>query len=186
MYVGKLRTYYWDYSAPGPPVTDNNTPYSSCLMELAALPGDNIPSIAVGEIRDKTGQRVATNYGGSTMLSQGVSEMVISAFYKTRKVHVAERLDTSVPALENRFAQVGMASKRAFVANVAPTDFIVLGALTELNYNISSSAARLFVAGVGVGTKQAVINVGLDLRVVDSKTLRTVYVFQPSKANNRI
>ena len=165
----------------GPPVTDNGTPYSSCLMALAAHPGDNLPSIGVGEIRDKTGQRVATNYSGSTMLTQGVSEMVISALYKTRKVHVSERLDTSVSALEHRFAEVGMGSKKDFVANVAPTDFIVLGALTELNYNISSNASRLYVAGIGAASKQAVINVGLDLRVVNSKTLRTVHVVSLQK-----
>jgi curli biogenesis system outer membrane secretion channel CsgG len=159
----------------GPPVTSNDTPYSACLQRLADAPGDNLPSISVGDIRDKTGQRVATNYSGSTVLTQGVSEMLISALYKTRKVHLLERLDTSVSALENRFSQLGMGKKEYFQADISPSDFVILGALTELNYNIVSQGARLYIAGVGGGSKQAVINVGLDLRVIDAKTLRTVY-----------
>jgi len=160
----------------GPPVTDNATPYSACLEGLVVLPGSNLPTIGVGEIRDKTGQKIATNYGGSTVLTQGVSEMVISALYKTGKVHIAERLDPSVSALEHRFGQLGMSTKDRVEINAVPTDFIILGALTELNYNIVSRAARLYISGIGIGSKQAIINVGLDLRVINSKNLRTVYV----------
>lgn len=59
---------------------------------------------------------------------------------------------------------------------VLPSHFVVLGALTELNYNISSGGTRLFVSGIGAGLRTAVINVGLDLRMVDIRTFRTVYV----------
>ncbi len=160
----------------GPPVTDNNTPYSRCLAGLASVPGDNLPVIAVGDIRDKTGQRVATNYSGSTVLSQGVSEMLISALYKTRKVSIAERLDIGVTALEQKIGQMGMLARGPVDVKAPATNFVILGALTELNYNIVSDGARLFVAGIGGGSKRVVINVGLDLRVVESRTLRTVYV----------
>jgi curli production assembly/transport component CsgG/holdfast attachment protein HfaB len=38
------------------PVTNNDTPYSACLSELAMASGENLPARAVGEIADKTGQ----------------------------------------------------------------------------------------------------------------------------------
>ena len=160
----------------GAPVTDNQTPYSLCLGELAKLPAGNPPQIAVGDIRDKTGQRSNDYYTDSSMLTQGVSEMLISALYKTRRVGIAERMDLSIPMTEKQLAEMNLLAGRGLNLAPTPVDFIVLGALTELNYNILSSGTRLFINGIGGGVRQATINVGLDLRVVDVRTFRTLYV----------
>src|SRR5262249_28676835 len=60
--------------------------------------------------------------------------------------------------------------------SIRGTDFVVLGALTELNYNIVSEGAKLSVSGIGAGARTVVINVGLDLRVVNSRTFDVAYV----------
>ncbi|XKE40568.1 curli production assembly/transport component CsgG [Cobetia sp. UIB-001] len=161
----------------GPPVTSNNTPYSECLVSLSRIQGaTNLPVIAVGQVTDKTGQRSYSTVTESAAVTQGVSEMLISALYKTRKVHLTERLDVRVPLAEQQlFENKAMAYSPRKLA-VLPSHFVVLGALTELNYNISSGGARLFVSGIGAGLRTAVINVGLDLRMVDIRTFRTVYV----------
>ena len=72
------------------PVTDNSTPYSQCLAELAQAPGENLPVFAVGEVADKTGQISDEN---GYALTQGVSEMLISALFKSGKTFQAERFD---------------------------------------------------------------------------------------------
>lgn len=102
--------------------------------------------------------------------------MVISAFFKTRQVNLAERLDPRIALAEQQLIQQELIKSPAGVVNIAPSHFLVLGALTELNYNIHSGGERLFIAGIGASRRAAVINVGLDLRLVDINSLGTVYV----------
>jgi len=56
------------------------------------------------------------------------------------------------------------------------SDFIIVGALTELNYNIVSDGAGLFISGIGASGRTVVINVDLDVRVVNSQTFDVAYV----------
>ncbi len=156
-------------------VTNNDTPYSQCLGELKEHPANNLPVFAVGEIADKTGQ-VNTDDNGHA-LTQGASEMVISALAKTGKVHMVERLDLRIPLAEVKLAEQKKLSRSTEDYGKLPaSDFILVGALTELNYNIVSGGAQLFVSGVGGGGRMVVVNVALDLRVIDSKNFAIRYV----------
>lgn len=157
------------------PVTNNDTPYTRCLGDLAALPGDHLPVISVGEVADKTGQR--EGLAESSVVSQGISEMVMSAFYKTGKTRMVERFDLRIPLAENKMAETKMITQaNQKVGPVRASDFVVLGALTELNYNILSEGAGLFVQGAGARGRTVIINVGLDLRMVNAQTFDVVYV----------
>lgn len=160
----------------GSPVTDNKTPYTVCLSALGAHPRANRPTLAIGQIMDKTGRRAFDNVNESSELTQGVSEMLISAFFKTKQVNLAERIDARIALAEQQLIDQKLIRNRIGPVDVAPAHFLILGALTELNYNIASGGARLYVAGIGGSRRTAVINVGLDLRVVDMRTLATVYV----------
>lgn len=157
------------------PVTNNPTPYSSCLDALAQLPGNNFPVFAVGEVSDKTGQ---INYDeNGHALSQGAAEMMISALHKTGKARLVERLDLRIPLAEVKLAEQGRLNRTIDDYGQLPaSDFIVTGALTELNYNIVSEGAQLFVRGIGGGARTVVINVALDVRVINSKTFAVSYV----------
>ena len=157
------------------PVTSNPTPYTQCLTNLAAISGNHIPTFAVGEVADKTGQ---VNYQeNGHQLSQGISEMVISALYKTGKARLVERLDLRIPLAEVKLAEQGRLSHGLDdYARLPASDFVLTGALTELNYNIVSGGAQAFVTGIGAGAKTVVINVALDLRVVNSRTFAVDYV----------
>ncbi len=157
------------------PVTDNDTPYSQCLAELADIPADNLPVFSVGEVADKTGQINLDDNGRA--ISQGISEMVISALFKTRKANLVERLDLRIPLAEMKLAEQKRLDRDIDSYDKLPaSDFIVVGALTELNYNISSGGAQLYVKGIGGGIRTVVINVALDLRVVDSRNFAVRYV----------
>lgn len=157
------------------PVTNNDTPYSQCLKGLASEQVKNLPVFAVGEVADKTGQ---INYDeNGHALTQGVSEMVISALAKTKKVHMVERLDLRIPLAEVKLAEQNKLTRGIEEYGKLPaSDFIVVGALTELNYNIVSGGSQLFVRGMGGGARMVVINVALDLRVVDSRNFAVRYV----------
>jgi len=157
------------------PVTSNDTPYSRCLKALSSAPGSSLPAIAIGEVSDKTGQFNATTEHGFA-LSQGVTEMVMSAFYKTHKVHLLERYDLRVANQDLIFRKSRLVSEPLKEGAVRGADFVVTGALTELNYNIMSAGVGLWIDGVGGGGKTAVVNVALDLRMIDARTLEVVFV----------
>jgi curli production assembly/transport component CsgG/holdfast attachment protein HfaB len=158
----------------GPPVTDNNTPYSRCLAELRELPGNNFPAIAVGEVADKTGKFDADETGFA--VSQGISEMTMSAFFKTGKTRLVERFDLRLAQQEFNFRNTNLAGRKNLAGSVTAADFMVTGALTELNYNIVSGGAGLWVNGAGAGVRTVVVNVALDLRVVAADTLNIAYI----------
>jgi len=159
------------------PVTNNDTPYTQCLQGLGKINAVNLPTFAVGEVADKTGQFNNDTNGSGHALTQGVSEMVISALDKSKKAYQVERLDLRIPLAEIRLSEQNRLSRRVEDYGKLPaSDFILVGALTELNYNIVSGGTQLFVKGIGGGARMVVINVALDLRVVDSKNFRIRYV----------
>ncbi|MGB4056683.1 MAG: CsgG/HfaB family protein [Alphaproteobacteria bacterium] len=156
-------------------VTDNSTPYTRCLEGLRDIQVKNLPIFSVGEVTDKTGQ-VDTDNGGHA-LTQGASEMVISALAKTGKAHLVERLDLRIPLAEVKLAeQKRLTRSIEDYGKIPASDFIVTGAITELNYNIVSGGSQLYVSGIGGGMRMVVVNVAMDLRVVDSKTFAVRYV----------
>jgi len=156
------------------PVTSNETPYTQCLNELQTFPANNLPTFTVGEIADKTGQ---INYDeNGHVVTQGITEMVISAFYKTGKANLIERFDLRIPLAELKMVQQGLTNQKPTDYKLRTSDFVILGALTELNYNIVSDGIGLWVEGIGAGARTVVINVALDVRVVDSKSFEVRYV----------
>jgi curli biogenesis system outer membrane secretion channel CsgG len=156
-------------------VTNNDTPYSQCLQKLKDIPVNNLPVFAVGEISDKTGQINIDDNGHA--LTQGASEMVISALAKTGKANMVERLDLRIPLAEVKLAEQKRLSRDLSAYGKLPaSDFILVGALTELNYNIVSGGSQLFVKGIGGGGRMVVINVAMDLRVIDGRTFAIRYV----------
>lgn len=159
-------------------VTNNDTPYSKCLASLNGSGGNNLPVFAVGEVSDKTGQFQNSGNQYSTVLTQGVAEMVMSALNKTGKARLVERYDLRIPLAEMKMVEQNLVDRSGAPqrGGVRRSDFVVVGALTELNYNIVSQGARLAVAGIGGGARSVVINVALDMRVVNSRTFDVNYV----------
>jgi curli production assembly/transport component CsgG/holdfast attachment protein HfaB len=158
------------------PVTSNDTPYSQCLRRLQSVPAGNLPVFAVGEIADKTGQIAYYDKAGNN-LTQGAAEMVMSALYKTGKANLVERYDLRLPLAEVKLAEQHRLNRGIESFGKLPaSDFIVVGALTELNYNIVTGGVGLRVAGVGGGTRMAVVNVAMDLRVVNARNFSVAYV----------
>src|SRR3984957_4051231 len=185
------------------PVTANPTPYSAalvCMSEYAREHHLNSPRIAVGRISDYTGKEEAD--GSGRKLTQGASLMAISALAKSG-ANLVERFDTSVSELELKYANNKLITDGAPAAPGAPTDyrkitagqvpgsdFYLVGGITELNFNIRSSgldagggfpAAHTNAATVEATGQLYVMNIGLDLRLVDTRTLQVADVISYQK-----
>lgn len=181
------------------PVTTNATPYSTalvCLSNYARQYGLHAPHVAVGRIADYTGK--AEDNGGR-QVTQGASLMAMSALAKAG-MPMVERYDTSVSELELKYANnklIGEAAgpegpskayRQILAGQVPGSDFYIVGGITELNYNIKSSGfdgqggKQDVTKGSGELTgKLYVMNVALDLRLVETKTLEVVDVVSYQK-----
>ncbi len=176
------------------PVTANPTAYSPALDCLNAYARSNnvaAPRIAVGRILDYTG---AVSEEGGRRITQGASLMAMSAFAKAG-ARLVERFDTSVSELELRYAnnrligQEGDQNIRPIYAGQMPgSDYYFVGGITELNYNIRSIGVDAQGGhtdardGVGnVGGRLYVMNIALDFRVIDTRTLEVVDVISYQK-----
>ncbi len=184
------------YARPigGAPVTTNPTPYSEALVCLANYARANdlqSPRIAVGRLSDYTGR--ASSDGTGAAVTQGASLMAISAFAKAG-IRLVERYDTSVSELELRYANnalIGEESgeqRQIYAASLPGSDYHLVGGITELNYNIRSNGVDVLAGDridsdpTGLFTRRAwVMNIGLDLRLNDTRTMETVDVISYQK-----
>lgn len=171
----------------GPSITQNNTRYTqglSCVSDRINI--SNKVRISVGKIPDKTG-KVNTTEGYK--LTQGVESMAITALAKIPAIQVVERrnLDTyNTEAELMRKKLIGDGRKyqlsngkqinyRPMLSgSVKGADYYITGAVTEVNYNIYSGGHNLNVSGLEIGTRTVVMNVAMDLRLVDVKTLDVI------------
>jgi curli production assembly/transport component CsgG/holdfast attachment protein HfaB len=177
------------------PVTANPTPYTpalNCLADYARANQITAPRIAVGRILDYTG---SVSEEGGRRITQGASLMAISAFAKSG-ARLVERFDTSVTELELRYANnrlIGQEGgsdnvRRIFAGQMPGSDFYFVGGITELNYNIRSAGVDAFVGDTAtrgdrgnLGARLYVMNIGLDFRVIDTRTLEVVDVISYQK-----
>lgn len=176
------------------PVTANPTAYSRALDCLSAYAQQNTiaaPRIAVGRILDYTG---TVNEDGGRRITQGASLMAMSAFAKAG-ARLVERFDTSVTELELRYANNRLIGeegdenvRRIYAGQMPGSDYYFVGGITELNYNIRSMGVDAQGGhtdardGVGnLGARLYVMNIALDFRLIDTRTLEVVDVISYQK-----
>jgi curli production assembly/transport component CsgG/holdfast attachment protein HfaB len=177
------------------PVISNETPYSASLRCLAGYTHARPLRIAVGQIADYTGKTESDNSGRK--VTQGAALMAMSALSKSG-VQLVERFDTSVAEMELKYANnkligddkpEGQGDYRKILAGSIPgSDYYMVGGITELNFNIGSMGADADGGGTAtsaikgtIGANLYVMNVGLDLRLVDTNTLEVVDVISYQK-----
>lgn len=152
-------------------VTANPTPYSAslaCIASYGRTYGRPAPSIAVGRIIDYTGQLDPTGTG-SSRVTQGAALMAMTAFGKAG-FPLVERFDTSVMSMEAELANGQRGQTPA-------SDYYLVGGVTELNADIRTVGADASYEksrAASFSNQVLVMNVGIDLRLIDSHTLRVV------------
>jgi curli biogenesis system outer membrane secretion channel CsgG len=186
------------YTAPigDAPVIANETPYSDALRCLAGATAQRPLRIAVGQIADYTGKMESDNSGRK--LTQGSALMAMSALSKAG-VPLVERFDTSVAEMELKYANNKLITdsekasapgdfRKIIAGSIPGSNYYLVGGITELNFNIRSVGANGDAGGTSSGSLKGttggnmyVMNVGLDLRLVDTNTLEVVDVISYQK-----
>ncbi len=186
------------YTAPigDAPVIPNQTPYSDALRCLKSYTSARPLRVAVGQIADYTGKLESDNSGRK--LTQGAALMAMSALAKAG-VPLVERFDTSVAEMELKYANVKLITdgrqqnhggdyRRIIAGSIPGSDYYLVGGITELNFNIRSLGATGDGGGTATnsvkgtaGANLYVMNVGIDLRLVDTNTLEVVDVISYQK-----
>jgi curli biogenesis system outer membrane secretion channel CsgG len=192
------------YTAPigGSPVITNETPYSDALRCFDRYTAGKPLRVAVGQIADYTGKYESDNSGRK--LTQGAALMAMSALSKAG-VPMVERYDTSVAEMELKYAnnklisdnkvgpdpnpaQNGNDYRKIFAGSIPGSNYYIVGGITELNFNIRSEGAngdagQTATNGIKgtAGANIYVMNVGMDLRLVDTDTLEVVDVVSYQK-----
>jgi curli biogenesis system outer membrane secretion channel CsgG len=173
--------------------TPNNTPLTtklSCYGEQLAAANKGHIAISVGNIRDYTGRQ---NDQEGFLVTQGGALMAYTALGNlVPGISLHERFDTQIADAElayisNRHLgdgqlhettdpQTGEISevpwKPYFGGSILQSDYYIVGGITELNFNIQSGGVELNVNNVGGKGRVYTMNVGIDLRIVGSQTLK--------------
>jgi len=188
------------YTSPigGAPVISNETPYSGALRCLGRYTAQHPLRVAVGQIADYTGKAESDNSGRK--ITQGAALMAMSALSKAG-VPMVERFDTSVAEMELKYSNNKLISddkqtgdkqpgdyRKILAGSIPGSNYYLVGGITELNFNIHSVGANADGGGVAtnalkgtLGASLYVMNIGIDLRLVDTNTLEVVDVISYQK-----
>jgi len=183
------------YTSPigGAPVISNETPYSASLRCLSHYTTQRPIRVAVGQIADYTGKAESDNSGRK--ITQGAALMAMSALSKAG-VPMVERFDTSVAEMELKYSNNKLITddakpgdyRKILAGSIPGSNYYLVGGITELNFNIRSVGANGTGGGVAsnalkgsAGASMYVMNVGIDLRLVDTATLEVVDVISYQK-----
>ncbi|MES2634957.1 MAG: CsgG/HfaB family protein [Pseudomonadota bacterium] len=160
-------------------------PSFACIAETMRERKMPQMAIAVGDVKDYTG-KYSQNEGNA--ITQGGALMIYSALGKMGDtILLQERFDTRIAELELAYTdrrQLGDGKQHAveagkpavpwvpyFGGTILRSSYYIVGGITELNYNIASHGTELGVSGVGVKRRTFTMNIGVDLRIVDTRTL---------------
>ncbi len=174
-------------SAPRANFTPFEAPFA-CLGNAIRQRSGAPLGIAVGDVKDYTGKYSVAE--GNT-LTQGGSLMLYSALGKLNgAVQIQERFDTRIAELELAYTdrrQLGDGrthlvdpNKPAvpwvpyFGGSILRSGYYIVGGITELNYDIKTGGGEVAVSGFSARRRTFTMNVGVDLRIIDTRTLLVV------------
>ncbi len=185
------------YTSPigGAPVISNETPYSSALRCMSGVTRTRPIKIAVGQVSDYTGK--SESDGSGRKVTAGAALMTMTALAKAG-VPMVERFDTSVAEMDLKYANNKLIAddqpkapgdyRKILSGSVLGSDYYIVGGITELNFNIRSENATGDGGGSGTaatkgtfGGSMYVMNIGVDMRLVNSITLEVVDVISYQK-----
>ena len=171
----------------GSAIYENNTDYTyglTCVSDR--IDTNKIIRITVDAIPDKSGK---VNSSEGYKLTQGVESMAITALTKINTIQVVERRNMGTFNIEadllkakrigdNKKYKISngktISYKPLLSGKVHGADYFITGAITEVNYNLSSSGQVLNVSGIELGGKTVRMSVAMDLRIVDVNTLNVI------------
>jgi curli production assembly/transport component CsgG/holdfast attachment protein HfaB len=171
----------------GPAITENNTSYTSglsCVSDRIHL--NRKVRVTIDKIPDKSGK---VNSSEGYKLSQGVESMAITALTKIKAIQVVERSNIRAFNIEtdlmknkrigdDRLYKLANGKKISYkpmlAGKIYGANYYITGAITEVNYNLYSGGKVINISGLELGSKKVRMNVAMDLRIVDVKSLEVI------------
>lgn len=145
---------------------------------LVALPEPvHKPAIAVYMIEDKTGQNKVEGGAVSRVVSQGATEMLISALVRSRQFVVLDRVRFNDVIQEQNLQTSGrlLPGTGPEIGKMVGADYILSGAVTEYQVDMETGGLGLVIAGKGGSTEYARATTAIDLRLTDVATGEVVW-----------
>ena len=142
---------------------------------LAALPEkEDKYKIAIYEIADKTGQYTEV---GSNIVSQGATEMLITALVRSRQFEVLDRLDFNSFMTEQSLVEQDrtITGQGPAIGELLGADYLIAGAVTEYQIDKRTGGIGLVVGGKGGTQEYAVASCAVDIRVTDTTNGKVVW-----------
>jgi curli biogenesis system outer membrane secretion channel CsgG len=175
----------------GTAVRRNFTPLEGafiCLSDILRQQNRPVMGFAVGDVKDYTGKY---SQAEGNAITQGGSLMAYSALGKLGDVvQLHERFDTRIGELEWAYTdrrQLGDGRTHTIEAGKPPvtwmpyfggtilgSQYYIIGGITEVNYDIQSGGVDVAVSNIGAKRRTYTMNIGVDLRLVDTRTLVVV------------
>ncbi len=145
---------------------DPNVNTSTQLLASLDEPEDK-PAVAVFEIDDETGEFTED---GSSLVSQGAGDMLVTALKRSRQFKVLERISDEHLMNEHDLKDNNLiaADEGPELNELAGADYIIDGSVTEYQVDKESGGTGLSIAGVGGSDEYAVASTAIDLRLVDA------------------
>ena len=153
--------------------SEKNVTVATQLLAALDEPEEK-PSVAVYNIADKTGQRKET---GGSVVTQGASDMLITALQRSRQFTVLDR--TSLSDFMNE-QQLQAEDRLAMgegpdLGEMTGADYVIEGAITEYQVDKETGGMGISIAGLGGTAEKATASTAIDLRVVDTTTAEVVW-----------
>jgi curli biogenesis system outer membrane secretion channel CsgG len=142
---------------------------------LASLPErENKYKVAIYKIQDKTGQY---SENGSPVVSQGATEMLITALMRSRQFKVLDRANFSNFMTEQNLVVNDriVEDEGPVIGELSGADYVISGAITEYQIDKKTGGLGLRVAGKGGQQQYAVASSAIDLRVTDTSSGEVVW-----------
>ena len=138
--------------------------FALALFALPSWAGEEKVRIGVFQFESKTS-------GVSQQQANAVMDMMTRALASSKSISVIERAQLDKVGKEIKLGQSGLvdASTAAEVGRVAGVQYILLGAVTELNKKASGGAIPLF-GNIGIATSSEEAQATIDVRLVDTST----------------
>ena len=170
----------------GPPPAANTTAMRAAYDCFSQATRQTPIRIAVGQVPDYSGKFSNEASEGGFRVTQGGALMVMSALGKLDGIRQVERFDMSIASNEVGFTNNQMLMDPSGLrpverGQIVGSDYYIVGGVTEVNYNIASGGARVGISLIEASKRAYVTSVGVDLRLVNTKTLETVSTYSATK-----
>lgn len=137
---------------------------------LAALPEpEEKVSIAVYHIADRTGQYREL---GSSVVSQGATDMLITALFRSRQFNILGRMNFSDFMNEQNLQTSDRirSGEGPIIGELKGADFIIEGAVTEYQVDKTTGGLGISIGGFGGTNKKALATTAIDIRLINTTT----------------